>query len=397
MFNNKFPLLLASTAIMLAAVFSTAACQTLTTGAAEATNQSPNAVAAPTNQLPAAQPTAAAPGTIQVQGTFTAPDQATLMFKGSGRIAELRVQEGATVKQGDPLAVLDTTELQLSVQQAQAALAGAQAHLDQTKAPALGADTAAAQAAVDAALKNYEKVRAGPSANDLVPLKTQVDNAKAAVSQAQAAYDKIGGASNPYIQLTPQSLQLQTATNNYNGTVAAYNNALTHPTAAELAAAWQQVQQAQDALSRLQPTSDSIAVAQAQVDQAQAALELAQQQVANATLTAPFDGTVIALGPHAGESVGPTTPILTLADLGHLQLLAGVDQILLEQFQVGQPMTIIADAFKDRPVTGKVSRIGWVATTTAGVTNVPVTIDVDPGAVPLRPGLTATAQFSAGK
>ncbi len=354
----------------------------------------PRAVAAPTNQ-----PTMAAgvADKIEVQGVFTAPNQATLTFKGSGQITELRVEEGALVKRGDTLAVLDTTSLQLQVQQAQAALAGAQARLNETKSPATDADTTAAKAAVDAAFKSYEKVRAGPTANDLAALKAQVDNAKAAVSQAQAAYDKIGGASNPYIGMAPQSLQLQTATNNYNAALAAYNNALTHPTAAELAAAWQQVQQAQAALSRLQPTSDNIAIAQAAVDQAQASLALAQQQVGNATLTAPFDGTVISVGPQVGETVGPSTPILTLADLAHLQFEAGVDQILLEQMQVGQTVTIVPDAFKDKTVTGKVSRIGWVATNTAGVTNVPVTIDVDSSAVPLRPGLTAMVEFGIGK
>jgi HlyD family secretion protein len=365
-----------------------AACQ------AAPTNPSPRPLAAPTSQPTLA---AAMADAVEVQGVFTAPDQATLAFKGSGRMNEVRVQEGAKVKKGDPLAALETTELQLAVQQAQAALAGAQAHLNQTKTPATNADTAAAQASVDAALKNYEQVRAGPTPNDLAAFKAQVDNAKAALDQAQAAYDKIGGASNPSIGMTPQSVQLQTAFNNYNAALAAFNNAVTHPTAAELAAAWEQVQQAQAVLSRLQPTSDSIAAAQAQVDQAQAALALAQQQVTNATLTAPFDGTVLALGAHAGEMVGPATAILTLADLSHLQLQAGVDQNLIEQIQVGQTVTIVADAFKDQPVTGQVARIGWLATTAAGITNIPVTIDVAPGAVPLRPGLTATVEFRVGK
>jgi HlyD family secretion protein len=357
-----------------------------------ATNHPARVAASAVNPPPTAPLAQAVPqNTIQVLGTFIAPNQATLTFKGSGRISEIRVQEGAQVKKGDTLAVLETTELQLQVQQAQAALAGAQARLDQAKAPATDADTTAAQAALDAALKNYEKVRAGPTVNDLAALKAQVDNAKAALDQAQSAYDRVGGATNPYSGLLPQSLQLQTATNNYNATVAAYNNARTHPTAAELAAAWGQVEQAQAALARLQPTSDNVAAAQAAVDQTQAALALAQQQVANATLTAPFDGTVIWLGPHVGEAAGPTTPILTLADLSHLQLQVGVDENSLELIQVGQTVSISPEAYKDKTVTGKVSRIGWLATTTAGVINVPVTIDVDATQVPLRPGLSASA------
>ncbi len=333
---------------------------------------------------------------VQVLGTFAAATQAQLMFKASGRIAEIRVQEGATVKKGDTLAVLDTTELQLSVQQAQAALAGAQARLTQAKAPSTNSDAAAAQAGVQAALQNYAKVRAGPLANDLAPLKAQVDNAKAAVDQAQTAYDRIGGATNPYSGLMPQALQLQTATNNYNAALAAYNNALTHPTPSELAAAQAAVDQAQATLTRLQPTSDSIAAAQAAVDQAQAALALAQQQATNATLTAPFDGTVITIIPHAGEMAGPTSPVLLLADLTHLQLQGALDQNVLERVRIGQTVTIVPDAFQDKTVTGKVSKVGWAASATGGVISVPLTIDIDPNNVPLRPGLSASAEIETG-
>lgn len=304
----------------------------------------PRPVAAPTHQPTVAAKVADA---IEVQGMITAPDQATLTFKGAGRLTEVRVHEGAKVKKGDTLAVVDSTESQLAVLQAQAGL--------------------------DIATANLNQVKAGPTRDDIAIAKSGLDRAQAALDQAQAAYDRIGGASNPSIGMTPQSLALEQASSQYQAARATNNQTVNHPTATELE------------------------TAQAQVAQAQAALALAQQQVANATLTAPFDGTVLSLGAHVGETVGPTTAILALADLSHLQLQASVDQNLIEQLQIGQTVTIIVDAFKDKPVTGKISRIGWLATTTAGITNVPVTIDVDPSAVPLRPGLTATVEFNSGK
>jgi HlyD family secretion protein len=128
-----------------------------------------------------------------------------------------------------------------------------------------------------------------------------VDNAQAAVAQAQAAYDRIGGESNLFIAITSQSTALQQAMNNYKAATAAFDNAANHPTPAELGAAQAQLEQAQAALARLQPTAESIAAAQAQVDQAKAALALAQERVANTTLTAPFDGTVIWVGPTSAR------------------------------------------------------------------------------------------------
>ena len=332
MFDRKF---LLSALLLIAAL--TAACQ------AAPTRTPARPVAAPTSQPTVA---AKAADTIEVQGVFTAPDQATLAFQASGRLAEVRVQEGAVVKKGDTLAVLDKTELQLAAQQAQAGL--------------------------DIATANLNRVKAGPTRDDIAIARSGLDRAQAALSQAQAAYDRIGGASNPSIAMTPQSLALQQATSQYQAALATYNQTVNHPTATELE------------------------TAQAQVAQAQAALALAQQQVTNATLTAPFDGTVLSLGAHVGETVGPTTAILTLADLSHLQIQARVDQNLLNQIRIGQTVTIVPDAFKDKIIAGKVSQIGWLATTTAGITNVPVTIDVEPSDVPLRPGLTATVEFNVG-
>jgi MFS family permease len=59
----------------------------------------------------------------------------SVFFKGSGPISALPVQEGASVKKGDALATLNSTELQLGVQQAQAALAGAQTASTRRKHP----------------------------------------------------------------------------------------------------------------------------------------------------------------------------------------------------------------------------------------------------------------------
>lgn len=334
---------------------------------------------------------------LEVIGTFVAPAQATVSFRTGGRIQDIKVQEGMQVHAGDVLADLDTTALQLNITQAQTAVKLAQDRLAQIQNGATASDLDAARAALNAAQQSYAKVAAGPTANDLAGLKAQLDTAKAALDQAQSAYDRAGGSTNPYIGQLPQSLQLQQATNNYSAALAAYNNARSHPTSAELAAAASQVQQAAAAQARLLPTADSLQIAQDQVDQAQAALAIAQQQLNDARLTAPSDGTVIWLGPHVGEMAAPGSPVFILADLTQLQFQAGVDENSLAQVQVGQAVSIVPEAFKDKTITGRVSRIGWLATTTSGVINVPVTIDVTSGDVPLRPGLSATATIQTSQ
>src|SRR5581483_7508974 len=226
----------------------------------------------------------------------------------------------------------------------QAALQAARENYEKMRGGATESDLAAAQAALAAAQQNYNQVRKGPTADELAQLKAQVDNAQAALSQAQAAYDKVGGASNPNIALLPQSTQLQQATNNYRAALAAYNNALSHPNAADLAAAKAQVDQAQAALSRLTPDAaqlaaakaqvdqaqaaldrltplpESLAVAQAQVKQAQAALDVLNVQLSKTKIASPSDGIVTRRAVNPGEIAAPGSTLLTLSRLDPVEL-----------------------------------------------------------------------------
>ena len=288
---------------------------------------------------------------------------------------------------------------------AQAALQAAQENFEKLRAGAKQSDLAAAQAALNAALQQYEKVRKGPTADELAALKAQVDNARAALNQAQAAYDKIGGASNPNIALTPQAAQLQQATNNYNAAVAAYNNALSHPTASELAAAQAQVDNAraalarltpdeaqlaaaqaqveqaqaalnrltpdaaqlaaaqaqvdnaQAALNRLTPSAETVAVAQAQFKQAQAALDVLSVQLAKTKIVAPSDGVITQRAINPGELATPGTALLTISQLDPVELTIYVPETRLGDIQLGSEIGVQVDSYPNKIFQGKIIRI----------------------------------------
>ena len=69
---------------------------------------------------------------ITVTGTLAAEDQVALAFKVAGRVAEVRVDLGSTVKEGQILAVLGPTDFELRVKQAEAALVQARVRLGLT-------------------------------------------------------------------------------------------------------------------------------------------------------------------------------------------------------------------------------------------------------------------------
>ena len=299
------------------------------------------------------------------------------------------------MKAGDALAVLDTTILEFQIAQAEAAVTLAQARLKQTQTPASAEAQAATLAAVRAAEAQYARVSQGPNQDELTLAKSNLDRAQAAVTQAQALYDNSGGASNPNSGLLPTTVGLQQVTFAYEAALAQWNIAKNHPTTAELAGVAAQLAQAKSVAAQLVPTTENLAIAQAGVDQAQAALDLAKASLANATINAPFDGTVVLTGPKVGEYVNPGVPIVTLADLTKMQVIANVDELTLSGLSVGQNATLFVDALGDQTLPGSISKIGLWATNAGGVTSVPVTLDVDATAAKVYPGLSATVQFES--
>jgi RND family efflux transporter MFP subunit len=79
-------------------------------------------------------------------------------------------------------------------------------------------------------------------------------------------------------------------------------------------------------------------IAAAQLDQARAALRMAEQQVADATITAPFDGVVTARYRNAGDTVTlmPVTPILVLTDVDHLEARLAVPEAIAAFVKEGE-------------------------------------------------------------
>lgn len=351
---------------------------------------------------PAATPTmsasakAAASNTVNAQGTIVPTPHTTLAFKTSGRVIEVLVKEGDAVKAGTVLAALDTTTLNAQVTQAQAALTVAQKQLAQLKAGATTAERQSAKQALDAARATLAKVKAGSTSDQLAQLKANLDSAQANVEQAQAKYDRAGGASNPYMGMLPESVLLQQASNNLHATQAAYRDATSHPTDSEIKAAESAVAQAESAVARLDPTPESLALAEAQVAQAQAALDLTMTALRDHTLVAPFDGTVATLDLNLGQVVSPGVSVITFGNMQNLRVetddLVEVD---VAKVALGQAAKIKLDAFPGQVFNGNVAQISPFATDRRGDKVFKVTIDIPEGAsAGLRWGMTANVEIA---
>lgn len=411
---------------------------------------------------PAAPPVSISDALITAKGEVVPETFTRVGFNVNGTVTQIPVKEGQAIKKGNTLALLDTSDLQLQVQTAEDALALAEATLAQAKTPASAEEIAAADAAYSSALAGLDRAKKAPTTQDLAAaqqaynsavsayssavsglnrakngptkeeleiLQSQLAKAKAAVDMAQAAYDRAGGASNPFIAQTPQALQLQQATQDYQIALSNYNKAV-NPDAtaiaqaqAAVAQANAQVAQTKANLQNLQerPNAEDIKQAQAQVDSAKAQLDLkkkgarpedlrvaelrvqqaktgvdqAKAQLAKATLIAPLDGTITEIKIREGELAQPGQPLFTIADLSNLKIeTTDLDEFGAAKVQVGQPTRIRVNAFTDKTLSGKVSEIADQSVLLAsGDVSYPVTILLDSQDPDLRWGMTVKVEF----
>lgn len=294
-----------------------------------------------------------------VKGKIVPVRYARLVFGVSGLVAKILVKEGDRVKAGDTLAELDVRDLNLRVKSAQDSLNIAKATLAQVKAPVTKEEIAAAQAVYESTAVALAKLLQGPTREELTNLKANLEKAQATRDQAQAAYDRIGGSTNPYIGMMPQSLQLQQASLDYEIAQANYTKA-TIPNPVDVAQAKSQLAQAEAAytLKKSGPKPEDIALAQARVQQAETALEQAQGEIAKAKLIAPMAGQVVGIMLREGEAVQAGGLAATLVDISELRIeTTELDEFGVTSVQIGQPVRITVDALPDKTLDGKVINI----------------------------------------
>ncbi len=129
--------------------------------------------------------------------------------------------------------------------------------------------------------------------------------------------------------------------------------------------------------------------ADARVQQAQVALELAQINLTEGTLMAPFDGTVASLNVIPGEYVQSDQAVITLATLDDLQIeTIDLSERDIANVKIGIPANIFVEALNDN-FTGKVINISPIADTVGGDVVFKVTIAFDKQPEHLLWGMTA--------
>ena len=139
-------------------------------------------VGAPAEPTPT--PTPEPPPAVTAKGNLQPIREARLGFRTLGAIAVMP-KVGDRFEAGQEIARLDTTELDLTIEQAEDAVAVARASLEQVAAPVRAEDLAAAEAAHQGAVARHNGLLAGASSAEVRTAEVAVAAAEASLAAAK--------------------------------------------------------------------------------------------------------------------------------------------------------------------------------------------------------------------
>ena len=324
-----------------------------------------------------------------------------LGFQVTGRVVEVLVRPGDTVKADQILARLDTLTLENAVRDARARLEQSRFDLDKAKRTAeSGGDLKAAEKAVEAARLslvnaqgNYASTQLRADVTgDVQMAKFWADYWANDLGDKWLALDKSPNSDSKRIQYEEAGARSANAHNRY---LQIQQDAKNNVTAAaqSIASAQQAYLSAQASYDSLK-NSDPVKQAELQVMLNETALTRAQMDLANVELKAPWEAMVASVDIAPGSQAGGT-PAMMLVDISHLQFVTNnLSERDLGRIVLGQVGNITLKAFPDAKLTGKVAAIAPLAGQAVGdAATFAVRIDLDASDLSQRPGMTGQVQI----
>ncbi|MFN3730351.1 MAG: efflux RND transporter periplasmic adaptor subunit [Fimbriimonadaceae bacterium] len=348
--------------------------------------------------------------TFEVTGSLTTSEDTIVGAKTGGRVVAVYVKDGDAVSAGQVLATIDTTDLQIQLRQANAQIQAAESQLSQAKSNAAvapvrsNAAVAAAEAQLAQAKSQYEKARNGARTDEKAQAEAAVNAAKSNLDTAKSDLERQRRLFNE--GATPKA-RLEQSENAYAAALSQYEQALaarrliedaTRPE--DLATASAAVRQAEENLrsAKAQQQLDvvydqQVAAAESSLNSARAARDLVRQQIADATVRAPFSGQIAGKPVQVGQIVAPGTPIARLVGSEGLYFEGEIPESMVDKLRPGTPVRVtIASA--NRAVDGEVAAISPYGETVGRLFR--VRIRILSGVSGLNPGMFATGEVLIG-
>lgn len=310
---------------------------------------------------------------IQVSGNL----EMTLVdisFKTAGRMIELTVREGDTVKKGQVIARLDAAQLEQQRLRDVAAVAGAQSTYDQLKTTieyqqaTIDSDISTRQAELAQAQAHLDELNAGSRTEEIQQADSSVNEARAQMDLAKADWDR---AQTLYKDTDISTSQFDQARTKFSAAQAVLAQAQQRaalvkegPRKEEIAGARAQLARAQAAVRTaeanridLRRKQEQLIERRADIDRARAQVGITEAQLNDTVIASPIDGVVLVKSAEPGEVIAAGTTIVRIGDVDHPWLRAYVGETDLGRVKLGTKVNLMTDSYPGKVYQGTVSFI----------------------------------------
>jgi RND family efflux transporter MFP subunit len=272
---------------------------------------------------------------VELVGTLAAVDQVTISSEADGKVSRILADLGDRVRAGQTLIQIDREKQQYTLDQQKATLERALAQLgapDPQHLPPAEKTPDVQKAAADLAQAKQAFERTNELFKRTLVPQQMLDDAGTALQSKQASYD----------------LALQNAKN-----------------------------------------------LRASIQASEASMKLADRQLRDTEIRAPFDGYVEKRLVNLGELVKTQMPVMAVVRVDPLKVIAEIPEKMAPWIHDGQPVQLLVDAYPDRTFTGSVSRISPAVNTATRA--FPFEALVPNKDAVLKPGTFARVHIESGK
>lgn len=300
------------------------------------------------------------PGTVEVQ-------EVRLSSKIGGRVKDVFVDDGAHVKEGEPLVELDIPELRAQRKQIVAQLAAAKAAADKADHGPLEEEYAASLATLNAAKARLAKMDKGNRDKEIEQVQQNVDAWKVDLANARRDLQRISGlvqskaaTQKELDDADARYKRLEATVNEANARLDLMKEGFREEDKAEALAEFNRAK-ANDALLHTGTREEDKAAAHARVDELAGKLAELDINISEAIVRAPEDAIVELVSVRKGDTTAPNQPVVRILLAKDLWIKAFVPETELGRVRLNESVEVTMDTYPDRRFQGQVTYISSTA------------------------------------
>ncbi len=338
---------------------------------------------------------------VTASGIVVPEQDAGLAFTLGGTVKSVNVSVGDQVNVGQVLVTLDTTDLQIAVNQARR-------NFQELTSPAAVAAAELAQANAQQAVKDTNTKVVGlkyPRASDALIQNTegQIDLAREALAEASNAWRSVQHRPDGDPDKAAALVAMTNAQLNLNKLIANVNWYQGKPSDIDTAIAYANLDAAKAALNEAtwylallkgqtvppEATGPKLVA----LEEAITTLVTAERQLDDAQLITRIPGTIISVDVIPGQIVTPGELLVQISNVTKLHVeTTDLSERDVPRVQVGQPVQVFVKAL-NQSVAGRVRNISPVADILGGDVVYKTYIDLDANLTGLRAGMSVEVRF----